>query len=91
MARQIAANLLRGHPECALALDILKANGGMMPVCEWFALHPDLQAYDRHERTSIVRQLEGAGCIEKAGRKSIPETVRGKRSGTSQRIVWRVV
>ena len=91
MARQIAANLLRSHPECALALEVLKANGGMMPVCEWFALHPDLQAYNRHEKTSIVRQLEGAGCVEKAGRKSIPETVRGKRSGTSQRIVWRVV
>lgn len=91
MARQFAANLLRCRPECALALDVLKANGGMMPVCEWFALHPDLQAYDRFEKTSIVRQLEGAGCIERVGRKSIPSAVRGKRSGTSQRIVWRVV
>lgn len=86
------AYLLRSHPECALALDVLKAHGGRMPVCLWFAQDPSLATCTRGERLSIVRLLKGAGFIREAGlEKCTNGTSRTGRTGTSWRTIWAVV
>lgn len=86
-----ANHLMRMHPECALALEVLKANGGELTVCEWFALHPSLSSCTQGERTHLVSQLAGAGYIRKAGRKRIPRSPDKGRTGSDWRMAWRVV
>ncbi len=84
------AYLLRSHPECALALDVLKAHGGRMPVAQWFAQDPSLATCTRGEKIRIVRLLSGAGYIREAGREGY-RTEGAGRAGTSWRTIWAVV
>lgn len=84
-----ANHILRMYPECALALEVLKANGGEMTVCEWFALDPSLASYSQGEKTHLVSQLAGAGYIRKAGHRRISRSQ--GRGGTDWRMAWRVV
>lgn len=84
-----ANHILRIYPECALALEALKAHGGEMTVSEWFALDPSLASRTQGERTHLVSQLAGAGYIRKAGHRRIPRSQ--GRAGTDWRVAWRVV
>ena len=84
-----ANHLFRTHPECALALEVLKAHGGEMAVSEWFALHPSLASCTQGEKTHLVSQLAGAGYIRKAGHRRIPRSQ--GRGGTDWRMAWRAI
>lgn len=74
--------LLSAHPECALALDVLKANGGRMTMRDWFAADPRLAGCTRGEKMHIVLNLRNNGCVERCCHQ--PE-------GRSRIIVWRAV